>query len=214
MQRVSALRCAFAALTLHAPFACGLYKGSLGETKLDDVGRQVKAVWANYKSIWLGGPVRTGAGRSTIYRRLLHSSAFERVLFQNAAIIGNVQREALIALSVLGSLVLAVGGAIAWMLIYVGIHAPERIVRPEGALMAVSPDGLRTLNAMHALPKDCTEANMRSARVTEVVTLCSVPQPPLKGENRAGLVYLLPGTKAVATDRKFVLPGGRSVVPY
>jgi len=80
--------------------------------------------------------------------------------------------------------------------------------------MAVSTDGLRTLDAMYALPKDCTEANMRSARVTEVLSLCNVPQPSLKSENRAGLIYLWPGTKAMATGRKFVLPGGRTVVPY
>jgi hypothetical protein len=99
------------------------------------------------------------------------------------------------------------------MLIYVSKHAPERIVRSEGALMAMNAEGLRSLNEIYALPKNCTEANMRSAHVPEVLTLC-VPRLSAKNENRAGLIHLLPGTKAVATSRMFVLPGGRLVSPY
>jgi hypothetical protein len=107
-----------------------------------------------------------------------------------------------------------VGGALLWLDIYIRTHAPKRIVSPQGALLATDVEGLRRLNELYAFPKTCTESNVRKAQVLEVMTLCAVSKPPAGIEDRAGLVHLLPGTKAMATYRKFLLPGGRLVNPY
>lgn len=118
----------------------------------------------------------------------------------------------------LGLPILIVSVALLWISIYFERHAPERIVGPQGALLAMNDAGLRRLNELYALPKTCTESNMRKAQakgqVLAVLALCQVPKPPAEIEKRIGLVDLLPGTEAVATDRMFALPGGRLVKPY
>ena len=88
-------------------------------------------------------------------------------------------RTVLLAVSLaLGVLILIVGGALLWLDTYIKTHAPERIVRPQGALLATDVEGLRRLNELYALPKTCTESNMRKAQVPEGLTLCAVANPP------------------------------------
>ena len=94
---------------------------------------------------------------------------------------------------------------------------PGRIVRTapgEGALMATDSAGLRQLNDLYSLPKTCTEANMRSGHVPEVLFLCQPVSKAIPSEFGSGLVRIPEGTKGVMTDRKFVLPGGRLVEPF
>jgi hypothetical protein len=93
----------------------------------------------------------------------------------------------------------------------------KRIVRTahgEGALMATKPDGLRQLNELYSLPKICTEANMRTARVTDAMALCVPVSKQTPNDIGPGLVRIFEGTKATVTGRMFVLPGGRLVEPY
>ena len=115
----------------------------------------------------------------------------------------------------LGLLILIAGGALLWLDVYVKAHAPERVIKPQGALLARDAEGLRRLNELYAMPKTCTESNMRRAQTLEALAICGVlAKPPVEIGNLGSLIYLPPGTKAVGTERRFVFPGGRLANPY
>jgi hypothetical protein len=91
--------------------------------------------------------------------------------------------------------------------------------------MATNSDGLRQLDEIYSLPKTCTEANIRAARIPEAravdpegpfkaLQLCWPASKPIPKDIGLGLVRISEGTVGIVTDRKFVLPGGRLVEPY
>jgi hypothetical protein len=89
-------------------------------------------------------------------------------------------------------------------------NSSGRIVRKGGAPMATGPSALLRLHGLYLTPKNCTEENMRKAHLP--LTLCTPNQNA--SQDVPGLVHLREGTKAIAIDRKFLLPGGRLVEPY
>jgi hypothetical protein len=89
-----------------------------------------------------------------------------------------------------------------------------RTANGKGALMATNSDGLRQLHDLYSLPKTCTEANVRAARVPEVMFLCTPVSKPIPNDIGLGLVRIPEGTRGTAIGRAFVLPEGRLVKPY
>ena len=83
------------------------------------------------------------------------------------------------------------------------------------ALIAVDENGLEQLDRLYSLSKDCTEANLRASSNPLTGFVCNTPRPPITSEMvTKGVTQLSEGTKAVVMDRRYVLPGGRLVVPY
>jgi hypothetical protein len=85
----------------------------------------------------------------------------------------------------------------------------ERVVRPEGALIAVDADGLRELNELYALPKICGDSNFAKqadprpyiARCVKAVRL--TPEIVSKGT-----ILLAAGTRARSLGTRQVLQDG------
>jgi hypothetical protein len=55
---------------------------------------------------------------------------------------------------------------------------------------------------------------MRTAGVTEAMSLCFPVSKPIPNDLGPGLVRIPEGTRGTATGRMFVLPGGRLAEPY
>jgi hypothetical protein len=73
--------------------------------------------------------------------------------------------------------------------------------------MAVDGDGLRELNELYSLPKNCFPANFRFA--------CGSVEVPITSQLiNKGVVRIPEKTRAMYLGRRFILPGGRLVEPY
>ena len=63
------------------------------------------------------------------------------------------------------------------------IRTPQK----NGALMATDSDGLRKLNELYSLPKNCTETNMRASKVPEALFVCTPVVKSLSDETTSGV---------------------------
>ena len=81
--------------------------------------------------------------------------------------------------------------------------------------MAVDPDGLKRLNELHSLPKACTQEAMAASGDQLRFQACVPSHKPVRGGiSEKGLIVIPGGTESEFEGRRFVLPGGRLVIPY
>jgi hypothetical protein len=89
-----------------------------------------------------------------------------------------------------------------------------RIVRngAGGALLAVDADGLRLLNEYYALPKTCTEKDVRGT--IKILGCYPTLTHITDGMIKKGLVLIAERTRAEITAESYVFPDGRLVSNY
>jgi len=116
-------------------------------------------------------------------------------------------------------LLIVCGSAISvvWLMHWMSVRSAIRIVRPDGAWMAVDQAGLARLNALHAASPECRRRLSESNRDPHQVHGCLTPNVSINTAPQADVTNLIPlkhQTQATALARGFLLPDGKIVAPY
>lgn len=105
-----------------------------------------------------------------------------------------------------------------YWLVVIGRMTPVYEIRSyhkTGALVATDEDGLRKIHLLYALPKACTETNVRAADVLTVYFVCSpLPKPITLDMVTKGLVWVPEGVEIQHLAGGGFLPDGQIVKPY
>jgi hypothetical protein len=115
----------------------------------------------------------------------------------------------------IASLIVIIGSAIVYEAVhYLRQQERLRIVRngAGGALMAVDADGLRLLNDYYALPKTCSEKEVRGT--IRILGCFPTLTHITAGMVQKGVVLIPEGARAEVIAEDYVFPGGRLVPHY
>src|ERR1022692_3598319 len=110
--------------------------------------------------------------------------------------------------------VIIASAAVYMALAYLKKQDRVRIVRngAGGALLVVDAEGLRLLNDYYALPKTCSEKDVRGT--IKILDCYQTMRHITDGMIKKGVVLIPEGTRAEVTAESYVFPDGRLVSHY